>query len=224
MAETNDDLLSSLRELIQSELVDVNTSIDAVVVSYKNGFATVRPTANKLFKDGESLPFPEIPNVPIRWPSFNGGRCGLKGPIRAGDKVMLVFSQQAIDGTDDARRHDLSDAYAIPASNDLVAQATNNNDMIMWFGSAYIKLTEGGMLEIKAPGGSKIDSPNNQFTGNNKVDGNQSTIGTTTNTGKTSMNGGFDSTGSATNNGKNIGSTHRHSGVQSGGSQSGPVV
>ena len=166
MAETNDDLLSSLRELIQSELVDVNTSINAVVVSYKDGLATVRPTADKLFKDGDTLPFPEIPNVPIRWPSFNGGRCGLKGPIRAGDKVLLVFSQQAIDGTDDARRHDLSDAYAIPASNELVAQGVDNDSMVMWFGEAYIKITKGGSVRIKAPGGVRADTPSLTSTGN----------------------------------------------------------
>lgn len=212
MAETNDDLLSSLRELIQSELVDMNTSINAVVVSYKDGMATVRPTADKLFKDGETLPFPEIPNVPIRWPSFNGGRCGLKGPIRAGDKVLLVFSQQAIDGTDDARRHDLSDAYAIPASNDLVGQATNNDDMIMWFGSAYIKITEAGKFEVVAPGGSSFTTPSTNFSG------------TATVAGKTTMNGGFDSTGSATNNSKNIGSGHKHGLVRAGTDQSGSVV
>lgn len=224
MAENNDDFVSSLRTLIQSELVDLNTSIHGTIVSYENGFATVKPSANKLFQDGDSLPFPDIPNVPIRWPSFNGGLCGIKGPIRSGDKVLIVFSQQAIDGTDDMRRHDLTDAYAVPCGNDLVGQATNNEDMIMWFGNAFIRITASGFIEINAPGGSKLTSPSNQFTGNNIVNGNQITDGTTTNTGLTSMNGGFDSTGQARNNGKDIGSAHKHSGVQSGGALSGPVV
>lgn len=166
MAESTEDLLSSLRSLIQSELVDVNTSINAVVVSYSNGLATVRPTANKLFPDGDSLPFPEIPNVPMRWPSFNGGDCGLKGPIRAGDKVLLVFGQQAIDGTDDQRRHDLSDAYAIPCGNDIAGQAGDNDSMVMWFGEAYIKITKGGGVRIKAPGGVRADTPAMTSTGN----------------------------------------------------------
>jgi len=224
MAEETNDFVASLRTLIQSELLDFNTSVEGTVQSYSNGLATVLPDATKRFSDGDALPFPPLYNVPIRWPSFNGGRCGIKGPIRVGDKVLVVFAQQARDGTDDERRFDMTDAYAIPSGNAQVAQASNNADMIIWFGDAYIKLTEDGKLEINAPGGSKTISPNNEFTGNNKVSGNQQTMGTTTNTGLTSMNGGFNSTGTATNNGKDIGSAHRHSGVQTGGGQSGPVV
>jgi len=228
MAEQTGDFISSIRALMQSEIAEINTSVNGEVVSYSDGLATIQPLANKRFPDGDVLGFPPIPNVPIRWPSFNGGQCGIKGPIRKGDKVLLVFAQQAIDGTDDERRFDLSDAYAIPCDSGQVAQSSNNDDMVMWFGSAYIKITADGKLEINAPGGSKTISPNNEFTGNNevkgnnKVDGNQQTIGTTTNTGTTSMNGGFNSTGSATNNSKNIGSTHTHIGVQTGGGVSGP--
>jgi hypothetical protein len=205
MAEQTGDMISALRALIQSEMMDINTSIDGVVVSYKDGLATVRPQATKLFADGDTLPFPDIPNVPIRWPSFNGGQCGIKGPVRAGDKVLVIFAQQAVDGTDDMRRFDLSDAYAIPAGNTISGQASDNESMVMWFGDAFIKLTDGGKLEINAPGGTSIS-------------------GEATITGKTTMNGGFESTGSAINNGKDIGSGHRHSGVRAGGEVSGGVV
>lgn len=222
MAEQTGDFIASIRALMQSEIAEINTSVNGEVVSYADGLATIQPLANKRFPDGDVLGFPPIPNVPIRWPSFNGGQCGIKGPIRKGDKVLLVFAQQAIDGTDDERRFDLSDAYAIPCDSNKVAKSTNNDDLIMWFGEAYIKLTADGKLEISSPGGSKIISPSNEFTGNNKVSGNQETTGTTKNAGNTSMNGGFDSTGQAKNNGKNIGSTHTHIGVQVGGGISGP--
>lgn len=212
MAEQTGDLMSGLRSLIQSELMDVNTSIDAVVVSYKDGVATVRPQANKQFADGDTLPFPDIPNVPIRWPSFNGGRCGIKGPVRPGDRVLVMFAQQAMDGSDDTRRFDLSDAYAVPAANILGGQAGDNSSMVMWFGDAFIRLTEGGALEINAPGGTIITAPSNAFDGSVSVGG------------ATAMDGGFSSSGAATNNGKNIGSTHSHSAVRSGTEVSGPVV
>lgn len=211
MAEQT-DLISGIRSLIQSEMMDVNTCIRGVVVSYANGLATVRPNANKLFADGDSLPYPDITNVPMRWPSFNGGACGIKGPIRAGDEVLIMFDQQASDGTDDARRFDLSDAYAIPATNKMAGQASDNDSMVMWFGDAYIRLTADGKLEINAPGGTVITSPNTAISGTVDIDG------------LTSMNGGFDSTGQATNNGKNIGSTHLHSLVRTGTDPSGPVV
>lgn len=218
MAEQTDDFVASLKNVIRNELVDLNTALKGEVVNYNNGLATVKPLANKSFEDGDSLPFPNLIRVPIRWPSFNGGLCGIKGPVKSGDEVLIIFSQQAIDGSDDLRRHDLSDAYAIPSGSKQNGQGSNNSDMIMWFGDAYIKLTSNGKLEINAPGGSKIITPNNEFTGNNKVDGTQ------TITGLTSMNGGFNSNGIATNDGKSIGDDHKHSGVQPGAGQTGTVV
>lgn len=211
MAEQT-DLLAGFRSLIHSEMMDVNTCIRGVVVAYANGLATVRPSASKLFADGDSLPFPDIPNVPVRWPSFNGGLCGMKGPIRAGDEVLILFDQQASDGTDDMRRFDLSDAYAIPAANTSGGQSSDNESMVMWFGDAYIRLTADGKLEINAPGGTAITSPDTTVSG------------TTTIAGLTTLDGGFNSTGTATNNGKDIGSMHKHSLVRTGTDPSGPVV
>jgi len=72
--------------------------------------------------------------------------------------------------------------------------------MIMWFGDAYIKLTASGALEINAPSGTKIIAPSNDYTGN------------------------ISSSGTVTNNGKNIGSTHTHGGVSTGGSNTGAVT
>ena len=212
MAEEYNDFLSGIRGVIQSEMASINTAVEGVVQSYEGGLATVLPSASKRFADGDVLPFPPIFRVPIRWPSFNGGMCGIKGPIRAGDKVLVIFAQQATDGTDDERRFDLSDAYAIPSAADQVAQATNNDDMIMWFGGAYIKLTADGRLEINAPAGTKIIAPSNEITGTAMI------------AGLVTMGGGFESTGSAMNNGKDIGSTHKHSGVIRGGALTDQVV
>lgn len=228
MAEQNDDFISSIRNLINSELIDVNTSINGVVVSYSNGLATVRPTANKRFQDGESLPFPSIFNVPVRWPSFNGGQCGFKGPIRPGDQVHIFFVQQAKDGTDDLRRFDLTDAYCIPAHNSLAGQGANNDDTIMYFGSAYIKFTENGAMEINAPGGCKTIAPTNLFTGKVTVEGLMTFIagmvGSASSGAAFVLNGLAQFIGTITSNGKTIDSTHQHSGVQSGGSNTGTVV
>lgn len=212
MAEETNDFMAGLRTVIQSELSSFNTTVEGVVQSYDGGLATILPDASKRFADGDVLPFPSIFRVPIRWPSFNGGICGIKGPIRNGDRVLVVFAQQATDGTDDERRFDMSDAYAIPCGSTQVAQAGNNDDMIMWFGDAYIKLTAAGVLEIKAPAGTKIIAPSNEFSG------------TATIAGLTKMNGGFNSVGVATNDGKDIGDTHKHGGIVRGGAQTDPVV
>lgn len=185
-------------------MVDVNTSIDGVIVSYANGLAVVKPLGNKQFQDGESLPFPNIHNVPVRWPSFNGGACGFKAPVKAGDKVLLVFSQQAYDNSSDLRRHDLSDAYAVPCGNSQTAGGSNNEDTIMYFGTASIRITPDGQIILKAPNGIVYDSP---------------TLTVSNDGAATAMS----INGTITNNGKNVGSTHTHTGVQTGGGTTGQV-
>ena len=225
MAEQTDDFVSSLRSLIKSEMIDVNTSINGVVTSYANGLATVKPTASKAYHDGESEPFPLIYAVPVRWPSFNGGQCGFKGPIKPGDNVLVVFAQQAIDGTDDQRRFDLNDAYCIPAHNATTAQGGNNDDTIMYFGPAYIKLTSAGAMEINAPGGCKTIAPSNLFTGTMTVQGLVTflagMVGSTLSGAAFVLNGAVQFVGSLTSNGKNISDSHTHSDPQ--GGSTGPV-
>lgn len=213
------DFLSSLRELVKSELIDVNTALNGDIVSYANGFATVKPLANKQFKDGDSQPFPLIYKVPVRWPSFNGGQCGFKAPIKAGDKVLIIISQQADDGSDDLRRFDLTDAYCIPADNKLVSGGSNNEDTIMYFGSASIRITASGKIILTAPAGIEYEAPSNDYTGTQNVEGL-----ITGNGGLTAQGGsGVNITGAIINNGKNISSTHTHTGVQTGGGTTGIV-
>lgn len=204
------DFLSSLRELVKSELIDVNTSLNGEIVSYADGFATVKPLANKQFKDGDSQPFPLVYKVPVRWPSFNGGQCGFKAPIKAGDKVLIIISQQADDGSDDLRRFDLTDAYCIPADNKVISGGGNNEDTIMYFGSASIRITASGQIILTAPNGVYYNAP---------------TFAMDNNGGNTAMNmtGALNITGTVTANGKNIGSTHTHGGVQTGGGTTGVV-
>lgn len=211
MAETSGDFLSSMRTLIQSELIDINTSIEGVIVSYDGGFATVRPIGNKRYADGDSIPFPEIRMVPVKWPVFAGGNAGLRGPIQAGDKCLIVFAQQAADGTDDMRRFDISDAYAVMVDGAQQSQGASNDSMVMYFGSAYVRLTAAGALEINAPGGITQTAPSNVMTG------------TVTSQGLLTYQAGISGVGTSTSNGKNVGSTHTHSGVTTGTGTTGAV-
>jgi hypothetical protein len=167
MAETSNNPVEALMGLIRAQLLDVNTAIPGVIVSYENGLARVAPTGKKRFADGDVLDYPIIPNVRVCWPSFAGGTAGVKGPVKAGDKCLLVFSQQAIDGTDDRRMFDLQDAYAVMCDlGDAGAgDSSNNADMTMFFGSAFIRLTADGALQINAPGGTTITTPSTTNTG-----------------------------------------------------------
>lgn len=155
MSEPSNNIIDALQGFINARLLDVNTSIPGVIVSYTNGMARVQPTGKKRFADGDTLDYPIIPGVRVCWPSFAGGSAGIKGPVRPGDKCLIVFSQQATDGTDDMRLFDLSDAYAVMVDlgNVGAGDSANNGSMTMYFGAASIQITEGGAVVITAPGG-----------------------------------------------------------------------
>lgn len=155
MAETSNSIEDALVGMIQGQLADVNTALPGVIVSYANGYAKVVPTGKKRFADGDALDFPVIPNVPVCWPSFAGGAAGLKGPVQAGDKCLIVFAQQAADGSDDMRQFDMTDAFAILCDP---ANAGGGNDALtMFYGGASVSIDAGGAVTIEAPGGLTIN-------------------------------------------------------------------
>jgi hypothetical protein len=226
MAESSNNPVDALLGLIQSQLLDVNTCLPATIVSYENGIARVSPTGKKRFADGDALDYPIIPNVRICWPSFSGGMAGIKGPVKKGDSCLLVFSQQAVDGSDDRRMFDLQDAYAIMCNIGTAGKSDsiNNADMTMYFGPAYIRLTEGGELMINAPGGTTIKTPSTHNTGTLTTDGLLTYKDGMTGTGG---GAGTNITGTITQSGGTLSSngivlhTHTHGGVQTGGGNTG---
>lgn len=223
MAETSNNPVEALLGLVKSQLLDVNTALPGVIVSYENGLARVVPSAKKRFADGDILDYPIIPNVRVCWPSFAGGTAGVKGPVKAGDKCLLVFSQQAVDGSDDRRMFDLQDAYAVMCDlgNAGPGDSGNNEDMTMFFGPAYIRITAAGALDINAPGGTTINTPSTHNTGTLTTDGLLTYQDGMTGLGGsngTTMQGDFNHTaGTITSLGKKIDGTHTHGGVQTGG-------
>lgn len=224
MAETSNSPVEALLGLVKSQLLDVNTAIPGVIVSYANGLASVAPTGKKRFADGDVLDYPIIPSVRVCWPSFAGGAAGVKGPVKAGDHCLLVFSQQAIDGSDDRRMFDLQDAYAVMCDlgNAGSGDSGNNDDMTIFFGSAYIRLTASGALNISAPGGTTIDSPTTHNTGALTTDGlltYQDGMAGSGGTHGTTLSGNLNHTaGTITSLGKRIDGSHTHGGVTVGSS------
>ena len=102
-----------------------------------------------------------------------------------------------------------------------------------------IRLKAGGGVEINAPGQEvkvvcntalveadssvTLDTPETNLTGNLTVEGTMDILGTSSGSGLSTIHGNFDIVGTTLqHNGKNIGSTHTHTGVQSGGDISGP--
>lgn len=212
MSESSTNTLEALSGFVKAHIREINTSMPGVIVNYANGIASVKPSVKKIYEDGESLDYPILQIGRVCWPSFAGGNAGVKGPIKAGDPCYIVFSQQPTDNTNDGRMFSLSDAYIIMCNTGkVVSESANNSDMIMYYGSASIKISNSGEIEINAPGGLKIN-------GNTVADGSMDVQE------QFIYRNGMQGFGGATSNGKTMDETHRHSGVQTGNGITGEVV
>jgi hypothetical protein len=127
------ELPDVLAEWMRAGLAKVHTAIPATVVVYNPALqsASVQPVLRARIDDvlldaerPDIAPIPPIPNVPIVWPSGFGGAWSITGPLLPGDPVVVVVAERSLDewkttgapdiAAQDARRFDLSDAFAIP--------------------------------------------------------------------------------------------------------------
>ncbi|MBK5143384.1 baseplate assembly protein [Budviciaceae bacterium BWR-B9] len=221
MAENN-NLLQALQSIVQAENSQINTAVNGIIESYSAGIACVKPIPQKRFNDGSKIDYPVIPNVPVMWPRFAGDVAGVKGPVRPGDKCLLVFCQQAVDDSDDERRFSLTDAYCIVggfgAAKDRGAE---NDQMQLYFGEAYVALTEDGKLLINAPAGVEITTPETLNKGLLTTEGKLSYQAGMSGTGGATINGTVKATGDVQGSGISlIQHTHReHDGPSTGSAQ-----
>lgn len=241
--ERLDDPEESLRIALESAQANIWTALPGVVtaVDLSKQTVSVQPSVQGSISapDGssQSVNLPMLVDVPVVWPRAGG--FAVTFPIKAGDEVLVVFASRCIDSwwqsggvgaQAESRMHDLSDGFAILAPTSQAKKLNNvQSDGVEMRNEArdtYIKLTDG-TIYIKG---------NIVHEGNNTQTGDLSRTGTSTQTGKATVQGGMavsggsgvtmsgnitHSSGSITSNGKNIGSTHTHSGVATGGGNTG---
>ena len=220
---------SDLKGFIQDELSEVRTCLPGVIQSYDGTCAVVKPALPKQLANGDVLPAPQIVRVPVCFPVGMGGQAQITVPLAAGDNVILHFSERSLENwlngsdsaPDDPRQFDLSDCFASPVLRPTASGADPEN-VSMLFGDGSIKIAPSGEITVNSPrmtinaplyftkgmaGSGDIEGQTMQMNGPMKFVGNAQ----------------FDG-GSVTHNGKDIGNTHKHSGVQTGGSNTGVVV
>lgn len=221
--------IEALLGLVKAAIIEVNVCLPAVIESYANGRAVCLPTVKKRFADGDVIDYPKINNVRVVWPTFAGGRSGIKGKVEKGDKVILVFAQSALTGND-RRNHSLIDAFAFPC--DLGNQGGfDNSDMVMRYGSADVRISEEGHVTVNTITGLTVNGETTingmtTINGNTLTNGNSLINGMNTVSGAVSFGSGGESagdikiTGSLEVNGIDF-STHTHSGVEPGNASTG---
>ena len=208
--------------------------------------AQVRDAAGAL--SWQSLP--QLIHCPLVFPSAGGFI--LSFPIAAGDEVLIVFASRCIDAwwqqggiqvQAEFRMHDLSDGFALPGPRSQprkIADLSHTNVQLRNdAGTALLEITPAGVVkittnaqvQITATGNASITSSADvHLTATGDVDvnatGNVNLSATNINsTGKFNHTGDFKASGGVfTHNSKDVGSTHKHSGVSTGGSNTGNPV
>ena len=201
----------------------MNTCLPGTVTSYDAGSqrATVQPAVRMRQPDGREEELPVLNSVPVIWPRSGGA--SMTFPVKAGDGCLILFNQRSTDEyknngktntPQDPRMFDMSDAVAIMGFVSFGSGGGADDAIEIKLGGSTIKVKEDG-VEITT---DKVDitAPTTTFTGNVQVSGNLGVTGNMESEGPLNISGP-----SVTHNGVNIGASHVHSGVQTGGGNTG---
>lgn len=218
-----DDPLATLKAASANALNDTWTALPGIIVSFDSATllaqVQVGIKSNVTAPDGSKAAIARslLVDVPVCFPG--GGGCTLTFPLQDGDECLLVFAARGIDawveygGTQEAmptRRHSMSDAFALVGvrskARKLPQPASDTTQLRSDDGTTYVELDPSGqMVGVVAPGGINLNGVTIDSSGNVSS---PATITATSDVlaGTVSL--------------KN----HLTSGVQSGGSMSGPPV
>lgn len=213
----NPSLLDVLSQHASNERNDIHTALPAKVVSCDGHSATVQLMITQVMKGGETLALPPLVDVPVGF--YRGGGFCVTVPVKAGDEGLVIFAERCIDGWYvsgqqssplDTRFHDYSDAFFLP-------QGSSQPNRIPAYSADSLSLqTDDGETFIRIKPGKIIMQGDIEHTGNRTQQGNSLVNGDHSVKGNSESSGG-----TIKHNGKDIGDTHTHSGVETGGGNTG---
>nr|WP_308410080.1 Gp138 family membrane-puncturing spike protein [Providencia stuartii] len=206
-----------MNQYAQNQRYDIHTALPGKLLSCNGHSATVELMISHVTKEGKVIALPPLVDVPVGF--YRGGGFCVTVPVREGDEGLVIFAERCIDGWYvsgkqsqplDHRFHDLSDAFFLPQGssqpNKIPNYSSDSLSLQTDDGSTFIRM-QSGKIMIK---GDIEHQGNYQLTGNALIKGNHSVNGNSESSG-----------GTLKHNGRNIGDTHTHSGVQTGGGNTG---
>ena len=211
------DLGASLSGAITQALMQVDGMLPAKVVKVDraSGRVSVQPMIQMGDTGGNKITRAIVPNIPIMTMGAGGifasfpVKVGDLGFVFAADRDTSLFyqSQGGMDWPNTERIHQFGDGGFLPLKlfNFSIAGGVLSDGFSLQTddGSTFVTL-KAGEIQLNAAM-VKI-------------------IGDVEHTGNMTRTGDTETTGAVTNNGKNVGDTHAHSGVQSGPSNTGAVT
>ncbi|CAB3716945.1 hypothetical protein LMG26690_03586 [Achromobacter animicus] len=228
-AGQGDSEYGALQFLISQALLRLNTATLVKVVSVTNagglspvGFVDVQPLVNQLDGAGNAVPHGVLHRLPYF--RLQGGTDAIILDPKAGDIGMAAFANRDISGVKAAkaqsnpgswRSHDMADGlYFGGLLNGAPAQ--------------YVQFTAEG-INVVSPTKVTVTSPDIELNASTQCAINAPQIvlngtvrqGAGSFGGTSTWQGDMNTLGTLRNNGKDVGSTHTHSGVQGGPSNTG---
>lgn len=202
------DITESLRVIQDELLLDLWTKLPCIVESFDKTTMTIEAQpCIKVKVKGTFTQLPLLLDVPIL--PYSGGKISFTLPINKGDECLVFFATRCIDAwwenggvQDEAewRLHDLSDGFAYfgPRSKPNVLQNYSGT-------TAQIRSDDGLLVIDLDPTTHAVSITASSITLNGPV----------------TINGNVATSGTLTNNGHSVGSTHKHTGVQTGSGTTG---
>lgn len=241
------DLSQALKAMGKHLSSTLRVAVPGIIQSFDPDTVTctVQPAVNGSVPDEAGAESTEgltlLVDLPVIFP--RGGGVTLTFPIKAGDECLVIFSDRCIDfwhqsggngDPVDERQHDTSDAFVIVGPQSLAQKisgiSTSAAQLRTDDGDAFIEVAAGhditvntpGKLTASAQGGTEITSPTIVLNGAVTINGTLSQ-GMGESGGSATMLGPITVTNDVTAGGKSL-QNHVHSGVQTGGGQTGKPV
>ena len=195
------DFAGVMTDVLQNFLRGVDDMIPAKVVSYDDATnrAVIKPLVMLGTTDGQKISRAQLSNIPVF--RFGGGGFFIRFPVKPGDfgwlkatdrDMSLIMQRGGLeDWPNTLRQHSFSDGMFFPDTLKSWVIDGANADALV------IQSLDGSVCVSLHSGKVKIEAADIEVVGNMSV------------------------TGTMTNNGVNIGSTHVHSGVDAGPSNTG---
>ena len=162
------ELSNAIDSLIKRRLLDIHTSMPAIVETYDAATQTADVTIamNRTLATGDVVDALKLPNVRVMFPSSS--RFQNRWPLVAGDTVLLVFHERDIDGwrgtgevsnPNTNRKFSLSDVVAIVGYfPDTTIPALDESDAdahVIYYDNNKIVITADGKILLGKKGSTQ---------------------------------------------------------------------
>ncbi len=205
-------------------LMNIDDMLPATVVSYDDtsNRAVIKPLVMMVTTGGRKVARGVLANIPVF--RFGGGGFFIRMPVKPGDfgwlkandrDISLVFQRGGLeDEPNTARLHTFSDAMFFPDTlKGWAIDGKNTDALVVQSADGSVCLSLHGDKAVLDTPLFEVNAPETIYTGNVTINGNHAVNGDSNASG-----------GTLKHNGKDIGSNHKHSGIQRGNEDSGEPV